>query len=308
MPFADYKKRRKAAEEKIDKKLADLNANPFEDDRFWSLTVDKAGNGSAVIRYLPAKEGEDIPFVQIWEHKFKGPGGWYMELCLTTPDSNGKSSNDDPVCADNHDLWNSGIEDNKKIVSGFADTPGRKRKLTYISNIRVVKDPAKPENNGKTFLFKYGAKIFEKIQAARAPEIEDDVAINPFDMFDGANFNLSCKQKDGYRTYEASKFSKPTPVDTDKKMDEIYNNLFSLNEFIAPDKFKSATELQAKFDKVLGNSKRVAPVSDKETKAEPKGKTKKERASKVEEPNDNPPFEVSDDGDDMLATFKHLAE
>lgn len=313
MAFRDYKKNRKVVNEAIDKKLDELDANPFADDRFWELIVDKAGNGSAIIRFLPGKEGEDIPFVQIFEHRFQGPGGWYMEMCLTTPRIDGKTKGgEDPVCVDNRELWNSGIPDNKTIVSGDPNNniPGRKRKLSYISNILVVKDPAKPENNGKQFLFRYGAKIFEKVQAARTPEVEDDVAFNPYDMFEGANFNLIAKLDKGYRSYESSKFSKQSPVDKDeKKMEEIYNNLYSLNEFIADSKFKSATELETRFKKVLGNSKRVEPLSeDVPTEPEPKQKTKRGPKQNSVAASATDDSITSEEETSKLALFKQLAE
>ncbi len=307
MAFSDYKKNRKAVNDKVDKKIEELNSNPFQDDRFWELNVDQAGNGSAVLRFLPSP-GDEVPFVQIFEHKFKGPGGWYMEMCLTTPRATGKSQGQCPVCSDNTELWNSGIPDNKTIVSGDQtnNTPGRKRKLSYISNVLVVKDPKKPENNGKVFLFRYGAQIYELLQAARTPQIEDEVAINPFDMFEGANFNLIAKLDKGFRSYKSSKFSAPSQVDkTEKKMEDIYNGVFSLNEFISDNKFKSEADLSARFNKLLGNSKRVAPLTeDAPTKEEPK--TRSRRAAVEPDPeNEQPPFE---EGDDKLAMFKQLAE
>jgi hypothetical protein len=315
MSFREYKKNRTKVNEVIDKKIDELDANPFQDDRFWELSVDKAGNGSAVIRLLPGKEGEDIPFAQIWEHKFQGPGGWYMEMCLTTPRIDGKArGGQDPVCEDNRELWNSGVPDNKTIVSGDPNNniPGRKRRLSYISNILVVKDPAKKENNGKIFLFRYGQQIFDLIQAARTPEVDDDVAFNPYDMFEGANFNLIAKLDKGYRSYKSSKFSKQSQVDADeKKMEEIYNNLYSLNEFIADSKFKTVEELTARFHKVLGNSKRVAPLEPNEPTADaPQQKTKRAPKQKaVSNDDDTPPFATDDEeSTSKLALFKQMAE
>lgn len=306
MGFSDYKKNRTKVNELVDKKIESLSANPFQDDRFWELSVDQLGNGSAVIRFLPS-QGDETPFVQIFDHAFQGPGGWYMERCLTTARATGKMVGQCPVCADNSELWNSGIPDNKKIVSGddVNKVPGRKRKLSYISNILVVKDPKKPENNGKVFLFKYGAQIYEILQSARTPAIEDELAINPFDMFEGANFNLIAKIDKGYRSYKSSKFSAPSPVDkSEKKMEEVFNAVFSVYEFIADNKFKTDADLETRFNKVLGNSKRVpALTEDEPTVPEPRTKT---RRGKVEK-EDEPPFEVGDDNDN-LAKFKQMAE
>lgn len=324
MSFSSYKKNRTVVNEKFNKKVEDLDKNPFQDDRFWELSVDKSGNGSAIIRFLPTVEDEDIPFVQIFEHRFKGPGGWYMEYCLTTPRIDGRTKGECVVCGDNRELWNSDIPDNKAIVSGTNGNPGRKRKLSYISNILVIKDSAHPENNGKVFLYRYGAKIFEKIQAARTPEIDDDQAINAFDMFEGANFNLIAKIKDDYRNYDSSKFSKPGPISkNEKEMESIYNQLRPLNEFIAENKFKSDSELENRFNKVLGNSKRLKSEDVGESESEPdpspsreekRNSTRKsKKTQKEDEENDRVPFELNQNADDevsndVLDKFRALAE
>lgn len=309
MAFKDFKKNRSKSTELLTKKLESLNTTQsFEDARFWQPTVDKAGNGSAVLRFLPAKDGEDIPFVRIHSHAFKGPGGWLIEPCLTT--KNEKC----PVCEENTILWNTGLADNKAIVSGATDRPGRKRKLTYISNILVITDKEHPENNGKVFLYKYGAKIFEKIEDAGNVEFEDDVAIvNPFDMWEGANFKLRIGNVEGYRSYAKSSFDKASQIaQTDEEMEKIYNSLYSLQEFIADNKFKSYGEIRARFNKVTGCAP-ATTTSEVETPApvreeKPAGKTRKPRAASAKEA-DSAPFDTTDDSnDDVMAKFRELAE
>jgi hypothetical protein len=309
MSFKDFKKNRSKFTDTYNKKVADLNANPYEDDRFWQPTVDKAGNGLAIIRFLPAKDGEDIPFVRIFSHNFKGPGGWLIENCLTT--RNEKC----PVCEENTLLWNSGIEDNKAIVRGVNGQAGRKRKLSYISNILVVKDKDHPENDGKVFLYKYGAKIFGKIEDASKPEFEDSQVINPFDMWEGANFKLKIANVEGYRNYDKSIFEAPTQVDkSEAVMEEIYNKLYSLQAFVADDQFKSYDALKGRFDKTLGNSTKTrTETSDGEkspvAEAKAPGKTRKAKPAPETQEGDDVPFDLGEaDGDDKLAQFQRLAQ
>jgi len=319
MPFKDFKKNRSKFNEAFNKKVEELNSNPFDDDRFWIPTCDKAGNGSAVIRFLPAKDGEDVPFVRIFSHGFQGPGGWLVETCLTTEHADGKTY-DCPVCKSNTELWNSDIAANKQIVSGTLGKPGRKRKLRYISNILVIKDKEHPENEGKVFLYSYGAKIFGKIEAAGKSEFEDIPSINPFDMWEGANFVLRIKNVEDYRNYDNSSFEKASQVDkSEAKMEEIYNQLYSLQEFVGPDKFKTFDELSAKLDKVLGNSTKARTAAEAALKdqkdPEPTAKTRTPRkAAEAVEPeppaeNDDPPFEVADGetSEASMEMFRKLA-
>ena len=218
-----------------------------EDDRFWSLTVDKAGNGHAVIRFLdaPSQDGIDgLPFVRLFSHAVQGPGGWLIDLCTTT------INKDCPVCEANKLLWNSGIEANKKVASS------RKRKLTYISNILVIADPAKPETEGKVFLFKYGTKIYEKLDAKWKPDPEfKETPVNPTDMFEGMNFKLKARMVAGYRNYDSSEFASPSPVAaTDDGIAEIWNKAKSLAEFVAEKNFKTYEQTAARLAKVLGSA------------------------------------------------------
>ena len=249
MGFADLKKnsnidRLSAAMDNLDKKK---NFSK-DDDRYWKLTVDKAGTGHAVIRFLPAPDGEDLPFVRIWDHGFQGPGGWYIEKSLTTLDQK------DPVSEYNSKLWNAGDQDGARK---------QKRRLSYYSNILVVDDPANPENNGKVFIFKYGKKIFDKIQNAISPEFSTDEAFDPFNLWTGANFKLRAKQVAGYRNYDSSEFAAPSELGADDaEREATWNREYSLQSLIGPNEFKSYEELSARLTQVLGlDTSAAAPTA-----------------------------------------------
>ena len=229
-------------------------AGSKDDTRFWQPEVDKAGNGMAIIRFLPAPaaDGDDaLPWVRVFNHGFQGPGGWYIENSFTTLNQK------DPVSEYNSILWNSGIEANKEIARK------QKRRLTYISNILVVSDPKNPENEGQIKLYKYGKKIFDKISEAMNPEFADETPLNPFDFWEGANFKIKIRQVEGYRNYDKSEFDSITPVDgDDAALEAIWKKEYSLKEFLEPKQFKSYDALKAKLDKVLGLDG-VAPVKTK---------------------------------------------
>jgi hypothetical protein len=210
------------------------------DDRFWSPTVDKAGNGYAVIRFLPAPKDEDVPFVRVFDHGFQGPGGWYIERSLTTLNA------PDPVSEYNSKLWNSGIEANKEIARK------QKRRLHFVSNIYVVHDSGNPENEGKVFLYKYGKKIFDKLNEAMNPQFADEEAVNPFDLWAGANFKLKIRNVESYRNYDKSEFDRVKPLlDDDEELEAVWKKEYSLQEFLDPKNFKSYNELKEKLNRVL---------------------------------------------------------
>jgi len=247
MSFETLKKARKSDFSKLTEEIEKLNTTNKSnngngaDDRLWKLTVDKAGNGHAVIRFLPAPKGEDIPWVRIWDHGFQGPGGWYIENSLTTL---GKK---DPVSEYNSKLWNSGVESNKDVARK------QKRRLSHYANILVVSDSANPENEGKTFLFKFGKKIFDKVNDSMNPEFDDETPVNPFDLWEGANFKLRARQVAGFRNYDKSEFDSPAALsEDDAEMEKIWNQEYSLQEFIEPKNFKSYEELSVRMTKVLG--------------------------------------------------------
>jgi hypothetical protein len=253
MSFANLKKQSKLGSltEKLVKEVEKMNSasSGSSDERFWTLSVDKAQNGGAVIRFLPAPDGEDLPFVKLYSHGFQGPSGWVLDNCITT--INQKC----PICEYNSTLWNNGTE------SGKEQARKQKRKLSYISNIYIVKDPANPENEGRVMLYKYGKKIFDKIMEAMQPEMEDDESIDPFDFWNGANFKLVAKNVAGYRNYDSSKFMKQTALlDDDDELEAIWKKEYSLQEFIDSSQFKSYDDLKNRLDYVLGkgnNTRRV---------------------------------------------------
>ena len=216
----------------------------YVDERLWKPQVDKAGNGYAVIRFLPASKDEEMPWVRIWNHAFQGPTGqWYIENSLTTINQK------DPVSEYNTQLWNSGVESDKEIARK------QKRKLQYYSNIYVVSDSVNPSNQGKVFLFRYGKKIFDKLSEAMQPAFEDETPINPFDLWEGANFKLKIRKVDGYWNYDKSEFDKPSKLnDNDDEMEKIWNTQYSLKDFTAPSNFKSYDELKTRLDAVLTGS------------------------------------------------------
>ena len=291
LDFASLKKTRKTSLDNLVKeveKVTQRNENKSGDDRFWKPEVDKSGNGYAVIRFLPAPQGEDLPWVKMYNHGFQGPGGWYIENSLTT------IGEKDPVSEHNSMLWNSGIESNKEVARK------QKRRLQYFSNILVVKDAANPENEGKVFLYKYGAKIFSKLQEAMQPEFEDEDPMNPFDFWEGADFKLKIRNVEGYRNYDRSEFDSPSTIsDEDDEIEAIWNKQHSLSAFLEKSNFKSYGELKARLDKVLGVTDST-PVMEEETAPPPK--------QKVAEVEDDIPWSNDDEDDDSVSFFRSLAE
>ena len=256
MSFEALKANREAAMDKLRKAAETTTDKSYGNDGFWTPTVDKAGNGYAVIRFLPAGKGEDLPWVRYWDHGFKGPTGrWYIENSLTSVGQK------DPVSEMNSYLWNTGRDEDKELARA------RKRRLHHVSNIYVVTDSANPENEGKVFLYKYGKKIFDKLSEAMNPEFQDETAINPFDFWDGANFKLKIRKVEGYRNYDKSEFASPEALyDGDEaKLKKIFDQEYSLKEFVSPGNFKSYDVLKARLDKVLGIDGTDLPKTKAET-------------------------------------------
>ncbi len=242
--FKDLKKNRMSNLESLSKQVEKLAEKPsYGDDRIWKCERDKSGNGYAVIRFLPATADEDTPWVQLWSHGFKGPGGWYIENSLTT------LGKDDPVSKANTSLWNSGIDSDKDLARA------RKRKLSYYSNILVLEDSANKENEGKVMLFRYGKKIFEKITGVMNPEFKDETPLNPFDFWEGADFKIKIRQVDGYVNYDKSEFASPTKLHDgdDAKCEEVWKQQYKLQELVSSDNFKSYQELEARFHTVIAH-------------------------------------------------------
>jgi hypothetical protein len=265
MAFADLKKK-SGSFANLTKEIEKMSSGGKKvDERFWKPQVDKSGNGFAVIRFLPESEGADLPWAQVWSHAFQGPGGWYIENSLTT------LGQKDPVSALNSSLWNSGNESDKDIARK------QKRKLSYYSNIYVVKDPLNPENEGKVFLYKYGKRIFDKIMAKMQPNENDydpEPAFNPFDLWKGADFKLKIRKVDGYWNYDKSEFAQPNTLGDfdDDRLEQIWKEGYSLAEFEDSKNFKSYDALKARLDLVLKSQARVAPSLDESLEDETEGR------------------------------------
>ena len=298
MSFANLKKQSKLGSltAKLVKEVEKMNNNGASgDDRLWKLDVDKSGNGYAVIRFLPAPENEDLPFVKLYSHAFQGSGGWYIENSLTT------LGQKDPVSEYNSQLWNNGTDAGKEMARK------QKRKLTYISNIYVVKDPANPENEGKTIFYKNGKKICDKLTAAMQPEFEDEEAIDPFDFWQGANFKLKAKNVAGYRNYDSSEFAAVSPLlDDDDAMEAIWKKEASLSEFVEPAQFKTYDELKVRLEYVLGKRGARPAAQDSEVQEEEYETTPVAEARETVSSVASSSSEIEDD--DTLSYFQRLAE
>jgi len=291
--FANLKRNRNSFE-KLSKAVeatstGTADSNSKEDTRFWQPEVDKADNGMAVIRFLPAPsvDGDDaLPWVRTFSHGFQGPGGWFIDNCLTT--LNEKC----PVCEHNNTLWNSGVEANKDVARK------QKRKLSYVANILVISDPSNPSNEGQIRLYKFGKKIFDKITEAMNPEFADETPVNPFDLWEGANFKLKIRNVEGYRNYDKSEFADASALlnGDDDKLEELWKKEYSLKDFTERKNFKPYDQLKTRLEKVLGFD--GAPIV--KSKAEDSIATLKDDTSVL-----NKPLHADDED---LDYFKSLAE
>ena len=304
MSFADLKKQSSLGSltQKLVKEVEKMNTTGGgADERLWKPELDKTGNGYAVIRFLPSPDGEDIPWAKLYSHAFQGPGGWYIENSLTT--TGGK----DPVSDYNRELWNSGNEADKDTVRK------QKRKLSYYSNIYVVKDQVNPQNEGKDFLFKYGKKIFDKVMEAMQPEFEDETPINPFDFWQGANFKLKIVKKDGYWNYDKSEFDAPSPLlEDDAALEALWKKQYSLTAVTAADQFKTYDVLEKRLKYVLGQGRPAPRRLDEELEDESEGRGSFKpdfKTRKAEEAVAAAPVASSSaDEDDAYKYFQALAE
>lgn len=304
--FASLKKS-SADISRLTKEIEKLNApaegNSKDDNRFWAPEVDKAGNGYAVIRFLPAPavDGDDaLPWVRIFNHGFKGPTGkWYIENSLTT------IGQKDPVSELNSQLWNASSDDQSPTRKQARE---QKRRLTYIANVLVIKDDKHPENEGKVKLFKFGKKIFDKITLAMNPQYPDEPAMNPFDLWNGANFKIKIRNVEGYRNYDLSSFDNASALsDDDAKLESIWKSEHSLKEFTDPKNFKPYEELKRKLDEVLGMSSSPAPVSRPSMNDIASQKPSFEASKPRKSVEDTPPWTDSEEDED-LNYFKSLAD
>ena len=300
MSFAQLKKS-SGKFDQLQTELEKLNkpvTNSFDDNRFWKPELDKTGNGYAILRFLPQPDGEELPWVRLWSHAFSGPGGWYIENSLTT------INKADPVSEYNTELWNSGIESDKEVARK------QKRILKYYANVYIVSDSKHPENEGQVRLFKFGKKIFDKITEAMNPAFDDEEALNPFDLWKGADFKLKIRKVDGFWNYDKSEFAVPKALlEDDKELETVYKSQHSLKAFVEPTEFKTYDELKEKLHRILtgsGVGKTTAEVYTIGT------------ASKDETPTKTLPTPNSPDrglgslpteeDDDTLSYFAKLAE
>ena len=294
MSFSDFKNRSKSSIQDLTKKMESMTTSKdsYKDDRFWRPELDKSSNGYAVIRFLPAVDGEDLPWAKYYSHGFKGKGGWYIEKSRTT------LGEKDPVSEMNTELWNSGIESDKDIARQ------RKRRLHYTSNILVVSDPANPQNEGKIFLYKYGKKIFDKIQEAMNPEFEDENPVNPFDFWQGANFKLKVRKVAGFINYDKSEFESASALfdGDDEKLEALWKTQYALGEFTDPSTFKTYDELKKRLGDVLGSDIRNSVPSDSVSTAENVDFSKNENSTESQ-----PTTESSTESTDALSYFEKLA-
>ena len=269
--------------------------NNYTDDRFWKPTRDKAGNGYAVIRFLPAKEGEDLPWVRYWDHGFKGPTGlWYIENSLTS------IGQQDPVSEHNSVLWNSGRDEDK------ATARERKRRLHYVSNVLVVSDPANPQNEGKVFLYKFGKKIFDKVMDVMQPQFADEQPVNPYDFWEGADFKIKIRKVEGWVNYDKSEFSKPAALfeGDEARLTEVYNKLYSLQDFLKPENYKTYDELKMKLNRVLG----VEAIEEPMPSVMDSAPAQQAPAMSTAEAESMGTSEPASDDDDTLSYFAKLAQ
>tara|TARA_B100002019_G_scaffold221366_1_gene194205 strand:+ start:12721 stop:13686 length:966 start_codon:yes stop_codon:yes gene_type:complete len=319
MSFASLKKSSGSNFAKLTAEIEKINQPQGSggDDRLWKPELDKAGNSYAVIRFLPAPEGEEMPFAKVWSHAFKGPGGWYIENSLTTL---GKK---DPVGELNRELWNSGVEADKETARK------QKRKLSYYTNIYVVSDPSRPENEGRVFLYKFGKKIFDKIVEAMQPQFADETPVDPFDLWKGADFKLKIRQVEGYWNYDKSEFAGPGTLGdlSDDDLEKVWKQEYSLSDYTDPKNFKTYEELQQRLTTVLSSGS-ARPRFDAETAENEEqsmsfGSTANERFGSTKAPSSEQSWteEVSNfrekatavapstaESEDTLSYFARLAE
>ena len=296
MSFANLKRNRtdlSSLVQAAEKAGGGQTQRPGQDPRMWQPTRDKAGNGYAVIRFLPGVDDAGTPWARYWDHGFKGPTGqWYIENSLTS------IGQPDPVGELNSRLWNSGNDADKETARA------QKRRLHYVTNVLVVSDPSAPHNEGKVMLYKFGKKIFDKLMDVMQPSFADETPVNPFDMWEGADFKLKIRNVEGYRNYDKSEFASASPLmeGDDSKLESVFNGLHELSEFNDPKNYKSYDELKAKLMRVLGEREQMgAPTMAQESMMnEPV-------ATPMPTPVQEPITADTMDGDDTMSYFAKLA-
>ena len=304
MSFSNLKRNRGGIEKLINaaESAGGGATKSYQDDRIWKPTVDKVGNGYAVLRFLPAGEDQELPWVRYWDHGFKGSTGkWYIERSLTS------IGQDDPVGELNSKLWNSGIDADKEVARK------QKRRLHYVSNVLVVSDPGNPSNEGKVFMYQFGKKIFDKIMDVMQPQFQDEKPVNPFDFWEGAKFKLKIRQVEGYRNYDKSEFEGMSDLGTDEYCEGIYNSMHDLGEYSDPKHYKSYAELKTKLESVLGTTGMMSMSDEMKLNTETAAAPMREMpAQSITEVTADIVDDVSDGGtdtsaDDPMSYFAKLA-
>ena len=321
--FASLKKNRSKSFDALNAELSKVSSGKgnFKDpdeDKYWKPTRDAAGNAFAIVRFLPAPPDEDLPFVVLYDHGFKGPNGqWYIENSRTT------IGEPDPVSEYNSELWNVSADDNSPTRKQARD---QKRRKHYIAGIQVIKDSGNPDNNGKVFLYKFGAKIYGKLNDLMNPQFEDEKPVNPFDFWGGANFRVKVTGQGRDTSYDKSEFDAPSEhLDgDDEALEALYKTQYSLKEVIAPEKFKTYDQLKTKLYRVLGLSGSTvtgnASAEDDEPEAELNmanlGMKEAKSTRRQEEDDEDESLTnlrkasaaAADDDDEDLAIFKSFAK
>lgn len=287
--FNDMKRSGQDEIARLNEAAAQFKSGGFQkDERYWQPELDKNDEGSAIIRFLPSPPGEDVPFVRLFSYGFKGPTGkWFIENCPST------LGNPSPVLEINSQLWDTGLEENKELARK------QKRRLHFITNIYVVRHRARPSDEGKVFLYKFGKKIWEKLEDRMNPDDEDRKPMNPFDLWTGANFRLKVGKVSGFRNYDKSEFDEVGPLSNDDaELERIWRQCYSLQAEIAPEQFKSYDELKRKYEQVVGGASSASTRS---------GLDDHDRSSADE----TPPFDLgqssSGDEDPDVAWLRELA-
>ena len=309
--FQSLKKNRSKSLEKLNEQLTKITSKSYSDPnegKYWKPTRDQAGNGFAIIRFLDSPQGEDMPFVRLWDHGFKGPGGWYIENSLTT------IGQPDPVSELNTKLWNASGDEGSPERKQARD---QKRRLHYISNVYIIKDSGNPDNEGKVFLFKYGKKIWDKLNDLMNPSFEDEKPVNPFDLWEGANFRLKIRMFEGYPNYDKSEFDSPSALfEDDEEIEKVWKQSHSLKDVIDPKNFKSYDELKAKLHRVLGIVGADADLRSKAASSAEEDLYDELDMSKAQPPKKEAPApsmkeqpsSVDEEDDDDLEFFRNLSK
>jgi len=310
MSYSDYLENRKSAFSNITESIKkETKKNRNNDDDIWKPSMGKDGTGYAVIRFLPGKDVNKTPWVRVYDHGFQGPQGkWYIEKSLTSV------GEQDPVSEYNSMLWNTGIESNKDIARK------QKRRTNYYSNVLIIKDPANPGNEGQVKTYRFGQKIFDKLMGAMQPEFADETPINPFDLFEGANFRVKLKMVAGYWNYDASDFENPSALSEEpSKLESVFEAQADVHILIDPSSFGTFDELKGKLDMVLGiDSKpqaqvpaQQAPSSTQSTFSPPTAETsssESEFSSVFKQPAESETVAGATETDELEDYFKNLAQ